>query len=207
MAELTGLKKSATFLSRFPRSIPARIGISAATSDRKGMSAIPLAPRAMRVRKGAVIQCEMGIQAQSFSSPNSVMRAKNTLPLLFVTAQITERLVSPKKPAVPKILPIRIPSTAPMINLEIRRRPPLFSTAGMSFTCRVVPIQNRRIPTEVEEPALEKSAVVSPPICSASGKNVFIRQPSSRDDHHIPSGRNFFIKFIIIINNTPLHGN
>lgn len=92
----------------------------------------------------------------------------------------------------------------PTMYLTASIKNPLAKGSPIFFTSMVAPEQNINIPTAVAAPELAKRPVVKLPICSASGKKVFMVQPIKSGITCIPAG-NFRIVSTICMSKTSIH--
>ena len=94
------------------------------------------------------------------------------------------------------------PRAMPTMYLTASIKNPLAKGSPIFFTSMVAPEQNINIPTAVAAPELAKRPVVKLPICSASGKKVFMVQPIKSGITCIPAG-NFRIVSTICMSKPP----
>ena len=106
----------------------------------------------------------------------------------------------PSIPPSPKILPIRIPTTAPARNLANVRTMPRLRTSPAWRTLICEPTQNIVIAIPVPAAPGPQREVVRPPICNNFGHKVLTRMPRRRGTTIIPPGTFFTVCKIFIIN-------
>ena len=125
----------------------------------RGISAMPEAPTATRVRKGPSLIFRMAWAAMSVSSPKVPARDMNRPPLELVTALMMAMVERPRTPAVPKMAPITQPSTAPARNFANSRTKPRLRICPPWRSWICAPTQNRKMAMAVLAPPLDQSAV------------------------------------------------